>query len=53
MMLIVMMKKVKFGSETKKFMPKRMIHRKKMMERWVMGDKKKFFFLMSKKREKK
>ena len=30
MMLIVMMKKVKFGSETKKiFMPKRMIHRKK------------------------
>ena len=52
MMLIVMMKKVKFGSETKKFMPKRMIHRKEMMERWVMGDKKKIF-LMSKKREKK
>jgi len=23
-------------------MPKRMIHRKKMMERWVMGDKKNF-----------
>ena len=38
--------------QKKNFMPKRMIHRKKMMERWVMGDKKKFF-LMSKKREKK